>query len=554
MSRLETPVTQLAYIIADGSSWRWNGAFQGSYGKGAPRVGVLMFGGLRNIVKWSDMKVKGVQIWFRYGSAGGAHTKTIGLYATTRNTVGGSAGDMLGQWIGQIYTGVTAYNNNGSVYFNETTNVAAFRSLASWIENGSSIGLAMFLQEYSTSSTSYSENYLIVEDAAIGIDYELKGSDGEIDPSSVAVGETISLSINPIQSTYPVSHKVEYTLGSKSSGVYSLVAGVTNHQYTIPSSWLSELSGVTSATATCTLSTIENGEDRGYRNIDFVVNVPDSYMPVINSFSVKRYTTAIDDQGQTIYIESLGGAHVWVNVNAYIDRDGGLNPGTASIRYYKFGDEENAQTVNLTWPNDQLTINQDMTLLPQAFSLTDSWVFELSVSNGHSTIVSTTRIEKSWAPLHIAGSGYGVGIGMYSDGTEQDPKFQVAWPATFTGGINGISNYNADEIGTETATGGYWMDQPIFRTIFHIRTNATGYVNLGSLLSLPDMITHCFGTITADNTVRTIPFASWGGVNWSASILVYQNTGLVQLLLGSSFSANTNDIYVVVEYTKQVGS
>ena len=45
--------------------------------------------------------------------------------------------------------------------------------------------------------------------------------------------------------------------------------------------------------------------------------------------------------------------------------------------------------------------------------------------------MATVRVEKSWAPFHVAGTGYGVGIGRYSDGTETSPKFQVAWPTEF---------------------------------------------------------------------------------------------------------------------------
>ena len=65
----------------------------------------------------------------------------------------------------------------------------------------------------------------------------------------------------------------------------------------------------------------------------------------------------------------------------------------------------------------------------------DGWVFELTLSNGHENIVSTARVERAWAPFHVAGTGYGIGIGMYSTGVLADPRLEVAWPAHLLGGV-----------------------------------------------------------------------------------------------------------------------
>ena len=62
------------------------------------------------------------------------------------------------------------------------------------------------------------------------------------------------------------------------------------------------------------------------------------------------------------------------------------------------------------------------------FNANTAYSFEVHVKDrANNEVVVTSRIEKSTAPVHIAGNGYGVGFGMYSTGKETDPAVQSAW-------------------------------------------------------------------------------------------------------------------------------
>lgn len=395
---------------------------------GNPRVGVMMFNKLRSSVAWEDMLVNEVRLTLKFGSLGKLQSKTINFYASSRNSVGGYGGDMRGTNLGQVSTSGNARSRTETLTFNGSTNAAVFAKLADWITTGSTYGLAMYLNEWGTSSTS-SNNYLNVTEATIAIDYEVRGSTGTLDPAVVDVKGDITLTVTPITSENVVTHRVTYSLGALTSTEYTLAGGVTTHTFTVPAAWLAGLSGVTEAQAVCTLVTYDGETQRGTREIPFTVKVPESYAPVIDSFSVQRYASRTGDQGQTIYEASLSGNHVWVNISASVDRDGGDNAATAQIVYYKEGDESNATTVSITWPNsDNMVKTSDRTVITAEIPLTDPYVFVLTVTNGHTSQSMTGRVELAWAPLHIAGSGYGVGVGCYSDGSSAAKKFECAWP------------------------------------------------------------------------------------------------------------------------------
>lgn len=438
----------VAYARSNSGTWyQGTNAYQGAYADEKPRVGVLMFSSLRSGIAWQDMAVKNVSLYLDYGTAGAARQKTIGLYATSRNSIGGEGIDMLGANFGQFYTSVSTYGNEETVVFNETTNAAMFAKMAQWIENGATNGIALYVNETTTGSNSYSTNFLNVTAATITIEYEVKGSKGILNPTSVNVGAAVTLTIEPIESEYVVSHAVEWKLGNATSGVISLAGGVNEYTFTIPYSWMEQMPGETSAAGVCVLTTYENGVKKATRQIAFEVTIPQSFAPVINSFSVQRYAGVIGDSGETVYEASLSGANVWVNCDVSIDTAGGNNAGSAYIRYYPANDEAGAQETAIAWNGNRISLSNDMAVVPGTFALGNAYVFELHVTNGHYSVVKTARVEKSWAPFHIAGTGYGIGFGMYSDGTEEVPKIQTAWP---------IYDAQGKKIGAEDDTG--WVD------------------------------------------------------------------------------------------------
>ena len=548
MSTYSAVANQIAYTSTTSSSWTWNIAYQGAWGKNRPYVGAILFSGLRSSVAWGDMDITAVRLWLKFGSGGASRSKTLGIYAASRSSIGGLGADMPAYGIGLVNTATNAWNTSETITFNATTNADAFAQFKAWLERGSTNALALFMNESASSSNTYSTNYLNIENAGIEIDYEMRGSTGYVEPAVAETGTSVTLQITPTSSSQSLTHTAQWSLGSASSSVVNIAEGVTQSNYTIPASWLNQLSGVTSAEGTCTLSTYEGGTLRGSREIPFTVKMPDRYTPVLNSFSVRRYASTVNDSGQTVYVESLSGNKVWVSLSATIDRDGGSNPGTAQVRYYPAENESAAQTVNVTWNANQLTLSNNRSLISKTIPVSSAYVFELTISNGHSVIRSTVRVEKSWAPLHVAGTGYGVGVGMYSEGTQENPMLQVAWPASMAGGINGVTNYCIEEV----ATGGHWIDgKPIYRQILTVNANAanTWTIQTGPALENADNV------ISFDLVMRLANNCSYNSAFFYSTSMFFmsyiEKAGSVH---NAVFWTNHNNFlgtyYYIVYYTK----
>lgn len=429
--RIQIQATQLGFVRRDNASnWEEGQAYQGAYTGQSARTGVMFFSGLRQALDLENIDILEVDLVVRYGNAGSERYKTLGLYAATRSSLGGTGAEMRGAEFGQVRSNVIAYGQSDTLVFNSTTNAALFAKLLDWIENGTTTGIALYINE-SVSSGSYSANYLTITNAYLDVEYKFKGSGGQLNKDEYELGETATLVITPIASDYEITHDLLWECGAQSTEV-SLASGVTETTFTIPYSWRSEFGGAVSNAAALTITTYEAGVEVGTRVIVFTVDVPDSFAPVINSFSVERYRSYIDDQGQTQYEKSLSGAHVWINLDAEILREHG-NVGSATLRYKNANDESAQYTeIALTWASSSLILTNDRTIVTAPIALSDAFVFEVIATNGNQTATAESRVEKSWPPFHVAGTGYGVGIGRYSDGTENEPKLQVAWPTEFS--------------------------------------------------------------------------------------------------------------------------
>ena len=153
--------------------------------------------------------------------------------------------------------------------------------------------------------------------------------------------------------------------------------------------------------------------------------------PTITTFRVARYASRYNDQHQIEYYESTSGDHVWVTISASITTALGRNTPTAYIKYATVDvDISTGTTVNLTWPSGSATYTtstNDRTIITATIPITSAYAFELHVVDGGHDVISRTRVEKGSPAIHVAGTGYGVGVGKYSDGTSATPKFQVAW-------------------------------------------------------------------------------------------------------------------------------
>lgn len=276
MSILTMTATKLAYANpATGSKWIEGAAMQGTYGSsGAPRAGAMLFSTLRP-VDWSAQSISRIRLALSFSGAGYNREKTIGLYGGARSALSGTGTSMLGAAIGSVPTGASAYNGDAKIVFSPSVNAAAFENFVDFLRSGTQNALAVYVSE--TTNQSHSTNYLQITAASVEVTYEPAGSAGALDRTSVAVGETISLTIVP--SAEDAVHKVRWTLGELSQ-TQQLAAGEVLASLTVPSNWLAAFPSAPSARASCTLETWRGGVCTASRGFSFTVvpgedDVPD---------------------------------------------------------------------------------------------------------------------------------------------------------------------------------------------------------------------------------------------------------------------------------------
>ena len=109
-------------------------------------------------------------------------------------------------------------------------------------------------------------------------------------------------------------------------------------------------------------------------------------------------------------------------------------------------------------------VTESTNAISGTFSNGNDWSFLLVVSNGHETAKAYTSIPRAFANVHLSGcTTGGVAFGKFSGATEGSPIFECEYPALFSAGINGVTNYSTDEV----PTGGTWLDgKPIYRKIY----------------------------------------------------------------------------------------
>lgn len=284
------------------NSWDTSAASQGRYGSQPLRVGVLKFNTLLN-VDWADQVISEIRLSIVYASAGRNASKTLGLWCGTRDSISGSASGMIGSSIGDVPTNGSAYNTTRTITFSASSNASAFANFVDYLQTTANHTIVVYRNE--AVDGEYSYNYLKITGASIAIDYEPAGSKGTLNKTSLNAGESIGLTITPLETTGTLTHTVQWSLGSAASDIVSLASGVTTTSYTVPMDWCIQLPSAVSGDAKCTLKTYLDGTFKATREITFTVNVPSSVVPTFTASIAQRLTSGG-------YYQFLGGATISV--------------------------------------------------------------------------------------------------------------------------------------------------------------------------------------------------------------------------------------------------
>lgn len=161
-------------------------------------------------------------------------------------------------------------------------------------------------------------------------------SSGELSAASAALGQTVTMTITPIDDAHGqiYSHKVTWQIGTgkveQTPGV-----GVTSTSITIdPNLWAQYIPSAAAGTMTVTLDTLNSGASVGTRTYSLTVTVPDTndYRPTIGTLSQSAINTGALE-GRSDYFAGASRSHLSLS---------GANPGAGasivSITYSGWGE------------------------------------------------------------------------------------------------------------------------------------------------------------------------------------------------------------------------
>ena len=162
--------SNLGSVFYNSSSWvNDSKARQGNYGGSANYVGMMIFSGMKSAVVGKT--ITEIKLSFKFTSnTGGSNSKTLYLYGTKTSQKTGTGSSVLGSQLGTLTGAVSGQTREYTL--SSTSNAAIFNNMASYLSTGGYSGLALYAADTVVSgSSSYSTNYLSVEEATITITY-----------------------------------------------------------------------------------------------------------------------------------------------------------------------------------------------------------------------------------------------------------------------------------------------------------------------------------------------------------------------------------------------
>ena len=292
------------------------------------------------------------------------------------------------------------------------------------------------------------------------------------------------------------------------------------------------------------LGEVEYGQLTGITVLDM------RYEPRIETFSAARYPTEEGAQTQISIRCTLAEGANSASEGLYLN-----------VQWREEGDGEFQETNQAAIAVAQALAQAGTTaVLAGTFEQGKAYVFRATFGDGFDSAFAQTRLAKSFANLHLAGSGYGVAMGQYSTGTQAEPRFECAYPALFYAGIQGVTNHAAAEV----ATGGRWVDG---RPIYRLSGMYAGPLTNGAQNDFPLGIAPIHTVIRADVFTRGAPAdgssgywwfpatynnATSGNVNYSISYLINNchSDPSLRVIVSSGMDVRGRQLAYCIEYTK----
>ncbi|MBQ3575506.1 MAG: hypothetical protein IJA26_07535, partial [Clostridia bacterium] len=176
---------------------------------------------------------------------------------------------------------------------------------------------------------------------------------------------------------------------------------------------------------------------------------------------VERYEVITSDDGTEIAQISDAGTSLWANFAVGTSDINGRNAWVLKRSFAESGftlpDGEQVLAGN---GGESIAVSEDRSIFPRSmvFSAGKRYTVRLEISDFFEKAIQVFDVDKAGGYFNVEKNG--VSVGMRSTATEDQPKFESAYPFYAYGGIHGVTNYTTDEV----KTGGTWVDgKPIYR-------------------------------------------------------------------------------------------
>lgn len=186
-------------------------------------------------------------------------------------------------------------------------------------------------------------------------------------------------------------------------------------------------------------------------------------------------------------------------------------------------------------------------LMTYTVGTSDKAVFRLTFYNAYETAsVAQATVLPAFANMHLAGySTGGVSFGGFSKSTQDNPKFECYYPATFYAGITGLGPNYGDIVAEETEIGTF-LGQKLYRRVLDI--SVVHMSTTAATTTLPDDLV--IGTLVQmygaySNGTVFMPLNSY----YSSSYYAHARLATSTSVYTRSSEAMTSG-YMIIEYTK----
>lgn len=179
--------------------------------------------------------------------------------------------------------------------------------------------------------------------------------------------------------------------------------------------------------------------ENGFFNLDALTIFPYA-SPTLKTYSdadlAERYEVQQTDTGEETTAQSDSGVYLWANFAAKVCSINGANAWKITRSYGDYGDTPaNAAVVYSGTDGETLEFRQDQTVFPRSieFAANKRYTVRITLDDFFESAVLEYTVEKAGGYFNIEKGG--VAVGMRTNGTENKPMFESAYPFYPYGGI-----------------------------------------------------------------------------------------------------------------------